>query len=31
VCEGTAWSAERNPDVGDASHSALLAEHRDRW
>jgi hypothetical protein len=29
VCEGTAWSAKRNPDV--TPHSALLAGRRDQW
>jgi hypothetical protein len=31
VCEGTAWSAERNPDTGATSRSALLADRRDQW
>jgi hypothetical protein len=31
VCEGTAWSAKRNPDTGVAPRSALLAERRDQW
>jgi len=31
VCEGTAWSAKRNPGVGGTPHSALVAERRDQW
>jgi hypothetical protein len=31
VCEGTAWSAKRNPDTGVTPHSALVADRRDPW
>jgi hypothetical protein len=31
VCEGTAWSAKRNPGTGVTPHSAQLADRRDQW
>ena len=31
VCEGTAWSAKRNPNAVVTPHPALLASRRDQW